>query len=164
MGSTSGGVCIGGGGKWADLSVLESIHTGWKRKFSLMFEFFSLIYLTVSSIFFVFAFAFAWCEIILRLIYIRAKAKGIFCVCHSKLALWCNDDGAWLRISRLGVQIQEFLFLERKFCFWKERPSLISLFLNSKYKNWNVFQSEQHCWRYRRVVTTVMLTSSVNSP
>ena len=38
---------------------------------------------------------------------------------------WCNGYDSWLRISRLGVQIY------RNFCFWKEKPSVIRLFLNS---------------------------------
>ena len=45
----------------------------------------------------------------------------LFFVSHSQLALWYSGYNSWLRISRLWVQIQEFLFME-------EKPSLISLF------------------------------------
>ena len=38
----------------------------------------------------------------------------LFCVSHSQLALWCNGYVSCLGIRRLWVQIQEFLFLERK--------------------------------------------------
>ena len=53
----------------------------------------------------------------------------LFCVSHShsQLALWCSGYNSWLRISRLWVQIQE------DFYFLKEKPSLISIILNTKW-------------------------------
>ena len=41
----------------------------------------------------------------------------LFCICHTQLALWYNGDC-------------EFKY--RNFCFWKKRPSRISLNFNCK--------------------------------
>ena len=58
--------------------------------------------------------------------------RRLFCVIHSHLALWCSGYDPWLEISRLWVQIQEFLF-----DFLKEKSSLIRLILNTKSEKHN---------------------------